>query len=91
MISSSVFTQVTTERPYTLLWEPLSPKLPIPIGIWTPSNTTPWAIRAHKPNGISIGSAVFAQVTAECLDTLQRDAPFPLKIGPSHGGIWTSI
>jgi len=25
-----------------------------------------WATRAHNPNGTSIGSAVFAQMTAEC-------------------------
>jgi len=31
---------------------------------------------------------VFAQETAECMSlyTLQWDAPFPLKIAPSHGG-----
>jgi len=48
-------------------------------------------VRAHNPNGISIGSAVFAQMTAECPYTLQWDAPFPLKIAPSHGAIWTLI
>jgi len=37
-------------------------------------------------NGISIGSAVFAQMTAECPYTLQWDAPSPLKIAPFHGG-----
>ena len=42
-------------------------------------------------NGIWIGSAVFAQMTAECPYTLQWDAPFPLKIVPSHGAIWTPI
>jgi len=30
-------------------------------------------------------------MTAECPYTLQRDAAFPLKIAPSHGGIWTPI
>jgi len=43
-------------------------------------------IRAHNPNGILIGSAVFAQMTAECSYTLRWDNPFPLKIAPSHGG-----
>jgi len=33
--------------------------------------------------------AVFAQMTAECRYTLQWDAPFPLKLAPSHGEIWT--
>jgi len=68
--------------------------LPFPLKIapshWEcepPSNT--WfigSIWAHNPNGISIGSAVFAQLTAECPYTLQWAAPFPLKIAPSHGG-----
>ena len=34
-------------------------------------------IGAHNPNGISIGSAVFAQMTTECPYTLQWDAPSP--------------
>jgi len=42
-------------------------------------------------NGISIGSAVFAQMTAECSYTLQWEAPFPIKIATYHGGIWTPI
>ena len=49
--------------------------------LWTPSKS--WflrPIRAHIPNGISNGSTVFAQMTAECPYTLQWDAPFPLKI-----------
>jgi len=45
---------------------------------------------AHNPNGTSVGSAVFAQTTAECLYCLQWFACFPLKIVPSHVGIWTS-
>jgi len=33
-------------------------------GIWTPSNTWfPGPTRVHNPNGISIGSAVFARLT----------------------------
>jgi len=42
-------------------------------------------IGAHNPNRMPIGSAIFAQMTAECPYTLQWDAPFPLKIAPSHG------
>ena len=48
----------------------------------------PWPIRAHNPNGISIGSGVFAEMTAECpyiYFTMGR----PLKIVPFQGGIWT--
>jgi len=36
-------------------------------------------IQAHNPNSISIGSAVFAQIIAECPYTLQWDAPFPFQ------------
>ena len=43
-------------------------------------------IRAHNPNSISIGSAVFAQMTVEYPYTLQSNTPFPQKIAPFHGG-----
>ena len=46
--------------------------------------------RVHNRNGKSIISAVFAHRTTECLYTLQWSACFPLKIAPSHAGIWTS-
>jgi len=39
-------------------------------------------MRVQNPNGTSIGSAVFAQMTAECPYTLQWFARFPLKIAP---------
>jgi len=45
----------------------------------------PWAHRVHNPNGISIGSAVFAQLTAKCHRPC-RGIPFPLKISPFSGG-----
>jgi len=51
-----------------------------------PSNT--WflgPIQAHNRNGISIGSAVFAEMTAECPYTLQWAATSPIKIAFSHG------
>ena len=51
-----------------------------------PSNT--WFLRpiqAPNPKGISIGFAVFAQMTAESPYTLQLDAPSPLKIAPPMG------
>ena len=60
-----------------------------PRGIWTPSNTRFLRpIRAHKPNGISIGSVVFAQMTIQCPYTLQWDAPFPSENCPFIWGIW---
>jgi len=46
-------------------------------------------IWVHNPNGISIGSASFAQLIAQC----HRACPgmsFPLKIATLHGAIWTS-
>jgi len=55
-----------------------------------PSNT--WFLRpiwAHNPNGILIGSAVFAQTTVECPYTLQWDAHYPPKICPFPWGMWT--
>ena len=54
----------------------------LPRGIWTPSNT--WfvgAMRAHNPNDTSIGSAVFAQMIADC-PLYNGFARFPLKITP---------
>ena len=49
------------KRPYQL-------ELPLPMGdLDVPCNT--WCfgpMRAHNPNDTSIGSAVFAQITAEC-------------------------
>jgi len=48
---------------------------------WTPCNTWfLWPIQAHNPNGISIGLAVFVQMTAESHYTLQWDAPSPSKL-----------
>jgi len=63
------------------------PPLPLPIAGSAPPSKTwlPRPIRAHSPNNISIGSGVFAQMTAECPYTLQWDAHSPLKIAPSQG------
>ena len=44
--------------------------------------------RVHNPNGKSIGSAVFIQLTAESSYTLQW-APLSPKIAASHDVIWT--
>jgi len=48
-------------------------------------------MRAHNPNGISISSAIFAQMTVECTYTLQWDALLLQKTAPSHVRIWTPI
>jgi len=55
----------------------------------TPSNA--WFLeptRVHIPNDISIGSAIFAQLTTKHHYTLQRAAPFPPQNCP-FAWIWT--
>jgi len=78
--------------PYFTMGRPFPPKLPLPVGSETPSNMRFLGpIRVQNPNGISTGSSVFAQMTAECPYTLQRQAPFPSKLSltTEPGGIWT--
>jgi len=82
-IGSVVFAQLMAESAYTLQWgHPYSPELPLSMGdLDLPCNT--WCfrpIRVHNPNGTSIGSAVFAQMTAGCLYTLQWFTCFPSKL-----------
>jgi len=43
------------------------------------------ATRVHSQNGISIGLAIFAQLTAECRQ-VHSGMFFPLKIAPALGG-----
>jgi len=87
-IGSASFAQVTAECPCTLQWAPLSSKIaPSYWGSGPPYKTRFLGpIRAHRPNAISIGSAVFPQTTVECPYTLQWDAHSLPKICPSHGG-----
>ena len=67
---------------YFTMGHPLLWKLLLPMaGSRPPSNT--WFLEhtwAHNPNNISTGSAIFAQLTAECHTS-------PLKIAPSHWDI----
>jgi len=63
---------------------------PFPWGICPPPSNI-WLLRpmpAQNPKGTSIVSAVFAQVTAECIYTLQW---FPISLSklPPFMGIWT--
>ena len=62
----------------------------VPHHLWTLSNTSFLGpIRALCPNGISIGSAVFAYMTTKCPCTLQWDDSYlPSKL-PFPMGIWT--
>jgi len=81
------------ESPYTLQWATLSPKIaPSHQGSGAPCKTRFLEpIGAHRLNGISIGSAIFPQMTVECPYTLQWDAHSPPKICPFPWGIWTAI
>jgi len=61
-------------------------KLPLPLWVSGPSYET-WFLlptHVHNPNGISIGSAVFAQLTADC-HWACPGMPFPLTVVRSHG------
>ena len=66
---------MTAECPYTLQWYvPPPSKLPIPMGDLDPHNTWfPGSSRVLNPNGISIGSAVFAALTS--VTDRQTDRP----------------
>jgi len=47
-------------------------------------------IRVHKPNGNSIGLVVFAQMHRGVPILYNGLSVYPVKIAPSHLGIWTS-
>ena len=56
--------------------------------VCTPHTCFLASTQVHNPNGTSIGSAIFAQLTAEC----RRACPgtsFPAKIAHSHEATWT--
>jgi len=62
-IRFSRFCTAHGRKSYTLQWASLSPKLPLPMRISTPSNT--WflgSIRAHNANGISDRLSRFTQM-----------------------------
>ena len=71
------------EVPILCNGRPYPPELPLPMGIWTPSNT--WFL-GPMPKGHVDRFSLFAQLTAECPYTLQWFAHFSLKIALSHGG-----
>jgi len=82
MYCSVAFAQLIAESAYTLQWAPLSARIgPSHGDLDLPCNTRCFRpIRVQNSNGTSIGSAVFAQMTAECLYTLQWFACFPSKL-----------
>ena len=54
--------------------------------IWTTvQHVIAGPIPGNNPNDISIGLAVFAQLTAKCPFTLQLAAPSPVTIAAFHG------
>jgi len=65
-LSSQPFMHSSRQKVPILYNGPFPKKLALPTGDLDPSNTLLlWLTRVHKPNGISIGSAVFAGFTAE--------------------------
>jgi len=75
------------KSPHFTMGNPFPKIAPSHGGPGSPSNV--WflgPVRAYNPNGITISSAVFARVTAECPYTLQWAARSPLKTAPSRWG-----
>jgi len=62
-------------------------KLPFPMGRSGPPSNTSFTgpIQSDNPNGISIGLAIFTQITAECPYTLQWATAPPSKLSPPMG------
>ena len=92
-IGSAVSAQLTAESPYTLVtlqwaalfpqncpfaWRDLGPHLLI----------VPWAHHVNMPNGISIGSAVFAQITTVSL-YFTMGCPASSKLSLPIARMWT--
>ena len=84
----AVSAQLTAESPYTLQLVTLCPKLPLIIwGSAPPSNS--WflgPVWAHSPNGITVSSAVLAQVTAEYPILYTGPPLLPSKLPLPNGG-----
>ena len=84
-IGSAIFAQLTAVSSGMPV-HVLSPNnFPFSWGICAPSNRSTcffWLtlVHNHNPNSISIGWAVFAQITAQYRYTLKRAAPSPLKL-----------
>jgi len=51
----------------------------------------PWAHPSHNADGISIGSAVFTQLTAECPYTFQQATIPPSKLSIPMGDLDPSL
>ena len=80
-IGSAVLLQLTIFSPFTLQWCGTCPrKLPLSLGGSAPSPNTwfRWPTGFFVPNGISIGSAIFLQLTIFSPYTLQWGGTCPL-------------
>ena len=92
-IGSAIFAKLMAESCYTLQWAVPSPLKTAHShgGSGTTFNTGFLGpILAHNPNGISISSAIFAELGAECPYTLQWATPSS-KNCPFHCWMWTPI
>ena len=88
-IGLAVFAQLTAESAYTLQYPS---KLPLPMGIWT-SHVTRDAFGHASPQPKRHLDRFSRLRTDDCGVSLLFTmvcACFPLKIAPSHVGIWTS-
>jgi len=83
------------EYPYFTMGAPLFPlKLPLPMEDLSTHLIQLWFLgptRVLNPNGSSIGSAVFAQLTADCPHTLQWATRPPSKFPFSRGDLNTHL
>jgi len=87
-IGLAIFAQLTAESAYTLQWAPLFIRIAPSHGGYGPARCF-WPMRAHKPNGTpSVQPSLHRWPWS--VYYLQWFAYFPLKIAPSHVGIWTS-
>ena len=85
-IDSAVFAQLTAESPYTLQWAPLSPKLPLSMGIWAHliipwSSLSPQPKRHHRFSRFCTGDR-----RVSLYFTMGRPFPLPFKIAPTNRG-----
>jgi len=74
--------QLTAGSAYNLQWAYPSTRI-APSNGGSELSCSTWCfgpIRTRNPNGTSIGSTVFAQMTADCAYTLQWFACFPSKL-----------
>ena len=87
-IRSAVSAQHTADCPYTLQLAPFPQYCPFPWGVWTPSNTIPWALLSPQPKRYLDWFSRFCTHDRRVFLYFTKGRPFPpLKTAPSHGGI----